>query len=96
MDALSDLYVELREEDMWTGLWLDRCNYPETARAISFEQQGFFKQAQAEYEKLANTIQPPDDRDTFNYRDIPEFKLWQDHWIRCSKELNQVCVAFSR
>ena len=49
LDALCGLYSLLREEDMWSGLWRERCIYPDTAKAISYEQQGFFEQAQVSY-----------------------------------------------
>ena len=50
LDALSELYETLKEEDLWTGLWQKRSRYPETQAAIAFEQQGFFEQAQTSYE----------------------------------------------
>lgn len=46
LDCLCELYSMLGEEDMWTGVWLDRCIFPDTAKAITYEQQGFFEQAQ--------------------------------------------------
>ncbi len=49
-DALTELYAELSEEDMFYGLWRRRCVYAETNRAISFEQIGMWNQAQVQYE----------------------------------------------
>ena len=48
MDALSELYSLLREEDMWAGLWQKKAKYPETNIAIAYEQQGFYEQSQVE------------------------------------------------
>ena len=31
---------------MWTGLWQGRCLFPDTAKAMAYEQQGFFEHAQ--------------------------------------------------
>lgn len=44
------MYSLLNEEDMWAGLWQQRCRYPETATAIAYETQGFYEQAQSAYE----------------------------------------------
>ena len=49
MDALSELYSLLREEDMWAGLWQKKAKYPETNIAIAYEQQGFYEQSQVTY-----------------------------------------------
>ena len=50
MDALSELYSLLREEDMWAGLWQKKAKYAETNIAIAYEQQGFYEQSQVGYE----------------------------------------------
>ena len=52
MDALAEMYSLLNEEDMWAGLWQQRCRYPETATAIAYETQGFYEQAQSAYEMV--------------------------------------------
>lgn len=44
------MYSLLNEEDMWAGLWQQRCRYSETATAIAYETQGFYEQAQSAYE----------------------------------------------
>ena len=46
MDALSEMYSLLKEEDMWAGLWQKKGKYQETNIAIAYEQQGYFEQAQ--------------------------------------------------
>uniref|UniRef100_A0A8D0D2P8 Transformation/transcription domain-associated protein n=1 Tax=Sander lucioperca TaxID=283035 RepID=A0A8D0D2P8_SANLU len=78
LDSLAELYSLLQEEDMWAGLWQKRCKFPETATAIAYEQHGFFEQAQEKHER--SNVSPAI---------FPEYQLWEDHWIRCSKELNQ-------
>ena len=89
MDALSNLYESLYEEDMWAGLWQRRAKLSETLQGIAYEQQGHFEQAQGSYE-LAITKA----RSEFNTSPAPfqfqaEYLLLEHHWIRCSKELNQ-------
>ena len=53
LDSLSDLYVSLSEEDLWAGLWMERCRFSETAVAIAYETQGLFELAQESYEKVS-------------------------------------------
>ena len=88
-DSLSELYASMNEEDLWTGLWLDRCKFPETAIAVAYESQGIFEQSQLYYEKaikrareLHNTAAAPPTM-------ILEYKLWEEHWCRCCQELGQ-------
>ena len=52
LDSLSDLYVSLSEEDLWAGLWMERCRFLETAVAVAYETQGLFELAQESYEKV--------------------------------------------
>ena len=56
LDSLSDLYMSLREEDLWAGLWMERCRFPETAVAIAYETQGLFELAQESYEKVLRLL----------------------------------------
>ena len=53
MDTLCELYWNLKEEDMWAGLFAKRARFPETNIAIAYEQHGFFEQAQAQYEQVS-------------------------------------------
>ncbi|XP_057681924.1 transformation/transcription domain-associated protein isoform X2 [Corythoichthys intestinalis] len=89
LDSLAELYSLLQEEDMWAGLWQKRCKFPETATAIAYEQHGFFEQAQESYEKAMEKARKEHERSTVSPAVFPEYQLWEDHWIRCSKELNQ-------
>jgi len=88
-DSLSEMYTKLCEQDMWAGLWQKHARYRETNIAIAYEQQGFFEQSQAAYESVMG-------KSRLEYNSTPapptlrsEYKLWEDRWIRCSKELNQ-------
>lgn len=89
LDSLAELYSLLQEEDMWAGLWQKRCKFPETATAIAYEQHGFFEQAQESYEKAMEKAGKEHERSNVSSAIYPEYQLWEDHWIRCSKELNQ-------
>ena len=89
MDALSEMYSLLKEEDMWAGLWQKKAEYQETNIAIAYEQQGYFEQAQGAYELAMSKY-----RNDYNNGASPttlqqEIKLWEDHWLRSCKELNQ-------
>uniref|UniRef100_A0A671N1B9 Transformation/transcription domain-associated protein-like n=1 Tax=Sinocyclocheilus anshuiensis TaxID=1608454 RepID=A0A671N1B9_9TELE len=86
LDSLAELYSLLQEEDMWAGLWQKRCKFPETSTAIAYEQHGFFEQAQETFEKAMEKARK---EHNVSPAIFPEYQLWEDHWIRCSKELNQ-------
>uniref|UniRef100_W5MQE4 Transformation/transcription domain-associated protein n=1 Tax=Lepisosteus oculatus TaxID=7918 RepID=W5MQE4_LEPOC len=89
LDSLAELYSLLQEEDMWAGLWQKRCKFPETSTAIAYEQHGFFEQAQESYEKAMEKARKEHERNNASPAIFPEYQLWEDHWVRCSKELNQ-------
>ena len=87
--ALAEMYAALKEEDLCAGLWAKRAKYPETVIAISCEQHGLFERAQGAYELAMSKC-----RADYSTHSIPhslqgECKLWEEHWIRCSQELNQ-------
>ena len=56
IDALSELYSLLREEDMLVGLWQKRAKYPETNTALAYQQHGFYEQAQLAYEQVRTVV----------------------------------------
>ncbi|XP_028408078.1 transformation/transcription domain-associated protein-like isoform X2 [Dendronephthya gigantea] len=89
LDALAEMYSLINEEDMWAGLWLRRARYQETATAIAYENQGFFEQAQTTYEMAMNKARDEHTRAPAMAHVLPEYKLWEDHWIKCSQELGQ-------
>lgn len=90
VESISDILELLREDDMWCGLWNRKSQYDETKFAVLCEQQGKFAQAQEYYEAALNR-----QRREFNNTCIlkpgmkSENRLWEKHWIRCTKELNQ-------
>ncbi|XP_058058029.1 transcription-associated protein 1 isoform X2 [Anopheles bellator] len=88
-EPLSQMYSALHEEDLWAGLWQKYAKYAETSRAIAHEQMGYFEEAQSIYDSAMsrfkqdlNSGQTPTDMNS-------EILLWENHWIRCAKELNQ-------
>ena len=89
VECLSHLYLIVNEEDLWVGLWRNHAIFQQTITAVSFENQGFYEEAQKFYEQAmskavgyhTNANAPP--------LIIPEYKLWEKQWIRCSKELGQ-------
>lgn len=88
-DPLSQMYSALHEEDLWAGLWLKYAQYPETNTAIAYEQMGFFEEAQGAYDIAMSKYKQ-------DYSNSPamislnnETNVWEEHWIRCAKELNQ-------
>uniref|UniRef100_UPI00358FE8D5 transformation/transcription domain-associated protein-like isoform X3 n=1 Tax=Myxine glutinosa TaxID=7769 RepID=UPI00358FE8D5 len=89
LDSLADLYCQLQEEDMWSGLWIKRCRFPDTGIAIAYEQHGFFEQGQEMYEKVMDKARKEHDKGNASPAVFPEYQLWEDHWIRSCKELNQ-------
>ena len=89
LDCLSELYELLKEEDLWGGLWSKRAKHIETVAAIQLEQQGFFEQAQANYELAFDKIKSDFSSCVSPVAHKSEYMLWEKHWIRCSKELNQ-------
>ncbi|XP_046847243.1 transformation/transcription domain-associated protein-like isoform X2 [Xenia sp. Carnegie-2017] len=89
LDSLAEMYSLINEEDMWAGLWLRRARYPETATAIAYENQGFFEQAQTTYELAMTKARDAHSRNPASANVLPEYKLWEDHWIKCSQELGQ-------
>jgi transformation/transcription domain-associated protein len=89
MDGLSELYYQLLEEDMWAGLWNRKAKYAETNIAIAYEQQGYFEQAQGAYELAMSKYRTDVTAKPAATTLMQEVKLWEEHWLRCSKELNQ-------
>jgi transformation/transcription domain-associated protein len=83
-DALAELYGELAEEDYFYGLWRRRSLYEETNAALSFEQNGMYQLAQPLYEAAQNKA-----RLSLYPFTASEYAVWEDHWIRCTKNLLQ-------
>lgn len=80
--ALGELYAELHEDDMFYGNARCRYVYPETAAALTLEQNGKWPQAMEMYEQTmlkARHAALPFTED--------EFCLWEDHWILAAQKL---------
>ena len=65
------------------------CSFPETVMAIWYENQGYYEQAKATYEGVVSRA-----RTMHNYAPAPpnvisEYKLWEQHWMKCAHELGQ-------
>ncbi|XP_012269997.1 transformation/transcription domain-associated protein isoform X2 [Orussus abietinus] len=89
LDSLSDMYSLLCEEDMWSGLWQKHAHYKETLQATALEQQGFFEQAQGAYDVAMTKFKQDYVTTPAPFKTQREAILWEQHWIRCAKELNQ-------
>ena len=89
LDSLSDMYSLLCEEDMWSGLWQKHAHYKETLQATALEQQGFFEQAQGAYDLAMTKFKQDYVTTPAPFKTQREALLWEQHWIRCAKELNQ-------
>lgn len=80
--ALSELYAELCEDDMFYGLARGRCVFPETTAALTYEQNGMWQKAIEMYEqaqiKARNGVLPFTE---------DEYCFWEDHWILAAQKL---------
>ncbi|CAK7274206.1 transcription-associated protein 1 [Sporothrix epigloea] len=84
LDALVQLYADLKEEDLYYGTWRRRCRFIETNSGLSYEQNGMWDKAQRMYEsaqvKARTSVVP--------YSQA-EYMLWEDHWVVCAQKLQQ-------
>lgn len=80
--ALSELYAELAEDDMFYGLARSRCAFPETTAALTYEQNGQWPRAIEMYEqaqlKARNGLLPFTEE---------EYCFWEDHWVLSAQKL---------
>lgn len=83
-DALTEMYAELSEDDLFYGLWRRRCLHDETNAGLALEQNGLWPRAQEVYEqaqmKVRNGVIPYTEN---------EYNVWQDHWIIAAQKLQQ-------
>ncbi|KAI6272293.1 hypothetical protein MCOR27_008404 [Pyricularia oryzae] len=84
LDALTELYALLQEDDLFYGIWRRRCQFLETNSALSYEQNGMWDKAQKGYE--AAQIKARTGVIPFSQA---EYMLWEDHWILCAQKLQQ-------
>lgn len=88
-DPLSQIYSALHEEDLWAGLWMKYAKYPETNGAIAYEQMGFFEEAQGAYDLIMSKFKTEVVTGAAPIDMNSELLLWETHWLRCARELNQ-------
>lgn len=77
------MYKQLKEEDMWAGLWQKHAQYRETRVALALEQQGLFEQALSTYESLIEKYQNEFSSSPASVVVLSEARLWESQWIRC-------------
>lgn len=84
LNALVELYANLKEDDFYYGTWRRRCQFIETNSALSYEQNGMWDKALTMYEsaqlKARSGVLP------FSQG---EYMLWEDHWVLCAQKLQQ-------
>lgn len=93
LDALVELYADIKETDLFYGTWRRRCQYVETNAALSYEQMGMWDKAQQMYE----TAQIKARTGTLPFSQ-GEYMLWEDHWVLCAERLQQweILMDFAR
>ncbi|EDV27262.1 uncharacterized protein TRIADDRAFT_23101 [Trichoplax adhaerens] len=89
LDSLSAMYASLKEEDLFTGLWTKRCKNPKTKIALSYEQHGLYEQAQTTFEIAMAKSREDYALTSISNEMFSVYQLWEEHWIKCSKELGQ-------
>lgn len=89
LDSLAELYELLCEEDLWAGLWQKHAHYKETSIAIAYEQHGFFEQALSAYDSAMAKHKQDSALNPTPVHAQREVLMWNTHYIRCAKELNQ-------
>jgi len=95
LNCLSELYEHLNEDDYNISLWLARELSPNikplVSNALQYEQLGRFQQALDYYTQTIKLLQndslPQSTSSRFFL--IDEYSFLEQHWIKCTKELNQ-------
>lgn len=82
IDTLAEMYKQLKEEDMWAGLWQKHAQYRETKIALALEQQGLFEQALSIYESLLDKLKSEHSNTPASITVLIESRLWECQWIR--------------
>lgn len=88
-DPLSQMYSALHEEDLWAGLWSKYAKYTETNTAIAYETMGHFEEAQGCYDAIMSKFKQEAASTPTPLDMNSELMLWENHWLRCAKELSQ-------
>lgn len=82
LDALTELYTALQEDDMFYGLWRNRSKFIVTNSALSYEQCGMWSRAMQMHENAQIKARSG----ALPYGES-EYGLWEDHWILCAEKL---------
>ncbi|ADM11504.1 PI3/PI4 protein kinase [Encephalitozoon intestinalis ATCC 50506] len=85
----TEIYRRLMNLDEYFGMSRSVCIFPETMQAYFLQQVGKTKEAQDLYEE----IQARAGKHKISF-DEREYKLWQDEWVACAKELQQWDVCY--
>jgi len=80
----SLVYLEIEEKDYLLAQLRVSAIYPETVRALTYQQIGKVKTAQSEYEEIQAKAQSG--ALLFNEE---EYKTWKEQWIECASYLQQ-------
>ncbi|KAK6407439.1 transcription-associated protein 1, partial [Oleoguttula sp. CCFEE 5521] len=84
LDALTEVYASLEENDLFYGTWRRRSQFVETNAALSYEQNGIWDEAQSMYEQAQVKART---------QSLPysggEYMLWEDQWVLCAQKLQQ-------
>jgi transformation/transcription domain-associated protein len=86
--SISKMYSMLNEEDLYAGLWQKYAKYSDTKVALFYEQMGYFEEAQSSYESAMSKFKH-DVNNSSSMTIKNEVELWENHWIKCTKELNE-------
>jgi len=79
---LAEMYKQLKEEDMWIGLWQKNAQFRETKVALALEQQGLFEQALSMYESVMRKFSSEFSNSPASVMVLNESQLWESQWIR--------------
>ena len=86
IDALSDLYKRLGEQDVMYGLWCRQSVMPESKVAISYLQFGCWQKAQ---DSLFGAMIKSQQSGSLSSIPKAEKTIWEEQWVQCAKHLNQ-------
>ena len=93
LNSLGELYEHLNEDDYNISLWLHRQLSPNikvlVSNALQYEQLGLFQQALEYYTQSIKLLEPDQISPSNRFNQLDEYLFLEQHWIKCTKELNQ-------
>ena len=93
MNSLSELYEHLNEDDYNISLWLHRQLSPNVkllvSHALQYEQIGLFSHAIDYYTQSIKLLENDTTLSNNRFLQLDEYSFLEQHWIKCTKELNQ-------